>query len=162
MNHTKLNWLRAGVLGANDGIISISVLLVSIVGILKHEQLIIVGFSGVLAGALSMAIGEYISVSTQRDTEEAADFEQRTNPSHAAFSSFLSFVLGAVLPLTAALLFENPILIVIAVILSFLITTIVSVSVGKTKFWKPFFRNIIGGSIALTLGIILNSTLASH
>ncbi len=69
---SKLNWLRASVLGANDGIVSISGLVVGVAGATTSKNAILVaGLAGVLAGALSMAAGEYVSVSTQRDTEKA-------------------------------------------------------------------------------------------
>ncbi|MBB6121938.1 VIT1/CCC1 transporter family protein [Nocardiopsis algeriensis] len=67
------NSLRAGVLGANDGIISTAGLVVGVVGATPDRgALMVAGIAGALAGALSMAAGEYISVSTQRDTERAA------------------------------------------------------------------------------------------
>ncbi len=69
---SKLNWLRAGVLGANDGVVSLAALLVGIAGAAASSKAILVaGVAGVLAGALSMAVGEYVSVSSQRDTERA-------------------------------------------------------------------------------------------
>lgn len=69
----RLNWLRAGVLGANDGIISTAGLVVGVAGATADSRtLLVVGMAGLVAGALSMAGGEYVSVSTQRDTERAA------------------------------------------------------------------------------------------
>ncbi|MBI5906853.1 VIT family protein [Candidatus Saccharibacteria bacterium] len=69
---SKLNWLRASVLGANDGIVSISGLVVGVAGATNTKSAILTaGIAGVIAGSLSMAAGEYISVSTQRDTERA-------------------------------------------------------------------------------------------
>lgn len=69
---SKLNWLRAAVLGANDGIVSISGLVVGVAGATTSRPAIMAaGVAGLLAGALSMAVGEYVSVSTQRDTEKA-------------------------------------------------------------------------------------------
>ncbi len=68
----KLNWLRAAVLGANDGIVSVSSVMVGIAGATNSRGLIITaGVAALAAGALSMAVGEYVSVSTQRDTEKA-------------------------------------------------------------------------------------------
>ena len=67
---SKLNWLRAGVLGANDGVVSLAALLVGVAGAAASQQILLVtGTAGILAGALSMAVGEYVSVSSQRDTE---------------------------------------------------------------------------------------------
>lgn len=68
----KLNWLRAAVLGANDGIVSIAGLVVGVAGATESKTIIITaGLAGVIAGALSMAAGEYVSVSSQRDSEKA-------------------------------------------------------------------------------------------
>lgn len=68
----KLNRLRAAVLGANDGIVSIAGLVVGVAGATENRSVILAaGVAGVLAGALSMAAGEYVSVSSQRDTERA-------------------------------------------------------------------------------------------
>lgn len=69
---SKLNWLRAAMLGANDGIVSIAALVVGVAGATQDEKIILVtGVAGLVAGALSMAAGEYISVSTQRDAERS-------------------------------------------------------------------------------------------
>lgn len=72
-NHTaKLNWLRAGVLGANDGIVSIAGLVVGVAGATGSLGVITTaGIAGIVAGAISMAAGEYVSVSSSRDTEHA-------------------------------------------------------------------------------------------
>ena len=68
----RLNWLRAGVLGANDGIVSVAGIVVGVAGAAVSRNAIgLAGLAGLVAGALSMAAGEYVSVSTQRDTEEA-------------------------------------------------------------------------------------------
>jgi VIT1/CCC1 family predicted Fe2+/Mn2+ transporter len=69
----RLNWLRAGVLGANDGIVSVAGVAVGVAGATPDRSAIVVaGVAALVAGALSMAGGEYVSVSTQRDTEQAA------------------------------------------------------------------------------------------
>ena len=75
----RLNWLRAGVLGANDGVVSTAGLVVGVAGAAASaSELLTAGLSGLLAGSLSMATGEYVSVSTQRDSELAAlDLERR-------------------------------------------------------------------------------------
>jgi VIT1/CCC1 family predicted Fe2+/Mn2+ transporter len=68
----KLNWLRAGVLGANDGIVSVAGIVVGVAGATTENTTILTaGIAGLVAGAFSMAGGEYVSVSTQRDTEQA-------------------------------------------------------------------------------------------
>lgn len=69
----RLNWLRAGVLGANDGIVSVAGVAVGVAGATTDRTAVLVaGVASLVAGALSMAGGEYVSVSTQRDTEQAA------------------------------------------------------------------------------------------
>lgn len=68
----RSNWLRAAVLGANDGIVSVAGLVVGVAGATDSKIIILTaGLAGIAAGALSMAAGEYISVSTQRDIEKA-------------------------------------------------------------------------------------------
>ncbi|MGW0700301.1 VIT1/CCC1 transporter family protein [Streptomyces sp. NPDC002867] len=70
---TRLNWLRAAVLGANDGVVSTAGLVVGVAGATDARgTLLTAGLAGLLAGSMSMASGEYVSVSTQRDSEKAA------------------------------------------------------------------------------------------
>ncbi|WP_250294253.1 VIT1/CCC1 transporter family protein [Streptomyces atroolivaceus] len=70
---TRLNWLRAAVLGANDGVVSTAGLVVGVAGAAgDRSTLLTAGLAGLLAGSMSMAAGEYVSVSTQRDSERAA------------------------------------------------------------------------------------------
>jgi len=75
----RLNWLRAGVLGANDGIVSTAGLVMGVAGATDDRPTILIaGLAGLVAGALSMGAGEYVSVSTQRDSEQALlDKERR-------------------------------------------------------------------------------------
>jgi len=69
---SRLNWLRAGVMGANDGIVSTAGMVVGVAGAaVSNEALTVSGIAAVVAGALSMAVGEYVSVSSQRDSERA-------------------------------------------------------------------------------------------
>ncbi|MFE2020581.1 VIT family protein [Streptomyces sp. NPDC059499] len=69
----RLNWLRAAVLGANDGVVSTAGLVVGVAGATDDRAaLLTAGLAGLLAGSMSMAAGEYVSVSTQRDSEKAA------------------------------------------------------------------------------------------
>lgn len=161
----RIGWLRAAVLGANDGIVSIASLIVGVAASgTAHENIMIAGVAGLVAGAMSMAAGEYVSVSSQSDTENAdlaleekslaKDFvgekkelakiyegrgveavlaEQvaaqlmahdalgahardeigitesaRAQPVQAAFSSAVTFTIGAALPLTMAWLISEP------------------------------------------------------
>ncbi len=69
---STLNWLRAAVLGANDGITSVASIVVGVAGAIADVRTVVIsGVAGLLAGAFSMAAGEYVSVSSQRDTEMA-------------------------------------------------------------------------------------------
>jgi VIT1/CCC1 family predicted Fe2+/Mn2+ transporter len=69
---SMLNWLRASVLGANDGIVSIAGLVMGVAGATNSTGVILTaGLAGIVAGAISMAAGEYVSVSSSRDTEKA-------------------------------------------------------------------------------------------
>jgi vacuolar iron transporter family protein len=78
-HESRLNWLRASVLGANDGIVSIAGLVVGVAGATNSTAVIITaGLAGIIAGAISMAAGEYVSVSSQRDSERALLLKERT------------------------------------------------------------------------------------
>jgi len=71
-NVHRTGWLRAAVLGANDGILSTASLVVGVAAAhAEHNSILIAGVAGLVAGAMSMAAGEYVSVSSQADTEEA-------------------------------------------------------------------------------------------
>lgn len=68
----RIGWLRAAVLGANDGIVSTASLLIGVAAAnATHSTLIVTGMAGLVAGAMSMAAGEYVSVHSQADTEQA-------------------------------------------------------------------------------------------
>lgn len=69
---TRTGWLRASVLGANDGLLSVASLMVGVSGAsFERSQLLLTGVAGIVAGAMSMAAGEYVSVSSQADSEAA-------------------------------------------------------------------------------------------
>jgi VIT1/CCC1 family predicted Fe2+/Mn2+ transporter len=74
-----MNWLRAGVLGADDGIVSVAGIVVGVAGASSSRGAIFTaGMAGLVAGAVSMALGEYVSVSSQRDSEHAlVDLEKK-------------------------------------------------------------------------------------
>ncbi len=74
----QLGWLRAAVLGANDGIVSTASLLLGVVGAnASHETIVLTGIAGLVAGSMSMATGEFVSVSSQADGEAAALDKER-------------------------------------------------------------------------------------
>lgn len=212
---SRLNWLRAGVLGANDGIISTAGVVVGVAGASSNVTAILTaGAAAAVAGAFSMAGGEYVSVSTQRDTERAAitieraelkadpageeielaqlyqehglseplsrdvareltehdplnahvrmelglDPNELTNPWSAAFASFISFAVGAVVPLAAILLpigdWRLPIC-VVATILAMVLTGAISSRIGEAPIRPAVVRNTAIGilTMAATYGI---------
>jgi VIT1/CCC1 family predicted Fe2+/Mn2+ transporter len=75
----RMGWLRASVLGANDGIVSTSSLVLGVAAAhSSHSSILVAGVAGLVAGAMSMAAGEYVSVHSQADTEKAALKLERT------------------------------------------------------------------------------------
>lgn len=212
---SKLNWLRASVLGANDGIVSMAGLVLGVAGATSSQSAIITaGVAGIIAGAISMAAGEYVSVSSSRDTERALikkehkelqqnpeaelmelaliyqkkglsratalkvakeltehdviaahldaelgiDPDNLTNPWHAAIASALSFLAGAMIPLTAILIpptdYRVPVAF-IAVVIALAMTGIFSAQVGGADHKRATARVVIGGVLAMivTYGI---------
>ncbi|WP_091456769.1 VIT1/CCC1 transporter family protein [Actinokineospora iranica] len=207
----RLNWLRAGVLGANDGIISTAGLVVGVAGATTDRTAVLAaGVAGLVAGALSMAGGEYVSVSTQRDTERAAlrkeerelaempDAEERelagiyedkglspelaaqvarelteknallahadaelqidpenlTSPWQAAWASFLSFAVGALIPLIAIAL--PPVgarvwTCIVAVVVGLVLTGAVSARLGDAPAGRAIARNVLVGTLAMVI-----------
>lgn len=74
----RLNWLRAGVLGANDGIVSVAGIVLGVAGATASRgPIFTAGLAGLVAGAVSMALGEYVSVSSQRDSESSQIAKER-------------------------------------------------------------------------------------
>jgi vacuolar iron transporter family protein len=83
----NINWLRAAVLGANDGIVSTASLIVGVAAAkADHSSILVAGMAGLVAGAMSMAAGEYVSVSSQSDTENA-DLEREKKELETDFES---------------------------------------------------------------------------
>jgi VIT1/CCC1 family predicted Fe2+/Mn2+ transporter len=162
----RLNWLRAAVLGANDGIVSIAGLVVGVAAATNSISTIFTaGLAGLVAGGVSMALGEYVSVSAQRDTERLIVSKERhlgihetSNPWQAALSSAISFTLGAVLPLVAILLppaaLRVPV-VFIAVVLALALTGTISAALGGVSKWRAVLRVVVGGAVAMlvTYGI---------
>lgn len=208
---SRLNWLRAGVLGANDGIVSVAGIVLGVAAATSDTiALLTAGVAGLVAGAMSMAVGEYVSVSTQRDTEQALlDLERReladepeeelaelagiyeskglspslaarvareltshdalgahaeaelgidpdelSNPWHAALASFVAFVVGALLPLTAILLPIGAARVPVTfatVVVALAVTGWISSSLGKAPRGGAIWRNVLGGAIAMVV-----------
>ncbi len=160
--NSKLNWLRAAVLGANDGIVSVASVIVGVAGANNTKSFVLTaGVAALVAGALSMAVGEYVSVSTQRDTEEAMfgmNIDNLTNPMHAAYASGSAFFCGAIIPIIAILFsstaYHIPVTF-ISVIIALIITGTLSAYVGGANKMRATIRVVLGGVIAMiiTFGI---------
>ncbi len=163
---SRLNWLRAGVLGANDGVVSVAATVVGVAGAATEvSALAIAGVAALAAGALSMAAGEYVSVSSQRDAEKVLRSHgllgaeaELTNPWHAAVASFLAFLAGGIVPLLVVLAPWGGGRIVatfVAVALALVVTGSVSARLGGAPAGRAVLRNVVGGSLAMlvTYGI---------
>ena len=174
----RAQWLRAAVLGANDGLVSVASLMMG-VGAVKDdiEAMLLSGFAGLVAGACSMAIGEFVSVYTQRDievaqmkrerrvresgdNEEEADKRKRLpNPGQAAIASALAFSVGAVVPLlAAAFIRQHKVRLAVVVILASLalaVFGVVGAVLGRTPAVRSSIRVLIGGwmAMAITFGL---------
>lgn len=89
----RLNWLRAGVLGANDGLVSTAGLVIGVAAATPEPTAILTaGIAGLAAGAISMALGEYVSVSTQRDTELALIAKEKHELKHEPEEEFRELI----------------------------------------------------------------------
>ncbi|XP_062185391.1 vacuolar iron transporter homolog 2-like [Phragmites australis] len=106
----RAQWLRAAVLGANDGLVSVASLMIGVGAVnATRKAMLVSGLAGLVAGACSMAIGEFVSVYAQYDievsqikrdgTDGGASKESLPSPAQAAFASALAFAVGALLPL---------------------------------------------------------------
>lgn len=147
----RLNRLRAAVLGANDGIVSTAAVLVGVAGATSDSRTIAMpGMAAVVGGAVSMALGEYVSVSSQRDSERVMGETELVNPYSAAIASFISFVLGAALPFAAAVL--APVWTIFAVTLVALVLTgTLSAKLVSAPLAPAIGRIVGGGMLALAV-----------
>ncbi len=160
-----LNWLRAGVLGANDGIVSVAATVVGVAGAAASTTTVaLAGGAALVAGALSMASGEYVSVSSQRDAERVAaaagrpitaDEDEFTNPWHAALASLLAFTLGGLVPLLVVL---APWSVAARVPVTFGAVAVALVLTGwaSSRFTgasrgRAVVRNVVGGALAMAV-----------
>ena len=149
------NRLRAGVLGANDGVISVAGIVTLVAGATTSRgAVLLAGFGGLAAGAVSMAIGEFLSVSAQRDEELTAGDDAPASPSAAAAASFLSFICGAAFPLLAIALppasLRVPFCFVV-VLLTLAFTGTVSARLAGSAAW-PAVRLFVGlGAVGMAV-----------
>ncbi|CAH1443182.1 unnamed protein product [Lactuca virosa] len=169
----RSQWLRAAVLGANDGLVSTASLMMG-VGAVKQDirAMILTGFAGLVAGACSMAIGEFVSVYSQLDIEVAQmkrDFNRRDievaeadglpNPWQAAAASALAFSLGAMVPLLAASFikpYKVRILVMAgAVTVALAVFGWLGAALGRAPAVKSTIRVVVGGwmAMAITYGL---------
>lgn len=176
----RAQWLRAAVLGANDGLVSIASLMMGVGAVKKDvKAMILTGFAGLVAGACSMAIGEFVSVYSQLDVEvaqmtrdkrtnnkanlstnvEENKKENLPNPLQAAIASALAFMVGAVVPLLAAAFITERLIrlvvLVVAVTLALLGFGWVGAVMGRARVFKSCARGLIGGwlAMAITFGL---------
>ncbi|CBI20043.3 unnamed protein product, partial [Vitis vinifera] len=166
-------WLRAAILGANDGLVSVASLMMG-VGAVKRDvmAMILAGFAGLVAGACSMAIGEFVSVYTQLDIEVAQMKREKgtnkdsknlelPNPFQVAITSALTFVVGAMVPVVAAAITRDHKVrlgVVVAVSsLAFLVFGGVGAILGRTPVGWSCARVLVGGwmAMAITSGLTM-------
>ncbi|ESQ37087.1 hypothetical protein EUTSA_v10002660mg [Eutrema salsugineum] len=184
----RAQWLRAALLGANDGLVTVASLMMG-VGSIKEDvkAMLLVGFAGLVAGACSMAIGEFVSVCTQRDIETAQmkraietktslsaideqeedeKKERLPNPGQAAIASALAFSVGAAMPLLAAVFIENHkvrmAVVAIVATLALLVFGVTGAVLGKTSVVRSSVRVVIGGWMAMALTFGLTKFIGSE
>ncbi|CAM8881102.1 unnamed protein product [Rhodiola kirilowii] len=183
---TRSQWLRAAVLGANDGLVSTASLMMGI-GAVKQDikVMILTGFAGLVAGACSMAIGEFVSVYSQLDIElaqmkrnikktrrEGPDHESiqeekegLPNPVQAAAASALAFSIGAIVPLLAASFIRDYKIrigaVVGAVTLALIVFGWLGAYLGKAPVVRSALRVLIGGWLAMSVTYGLTKLIGS-
>ncbi|KAM7478931.1 hypothetical protein LguiA_027144 [Lonicera macranthoides] len=177
----RAQWLRAAVLGANDGLVSVASLMMGIGAVKKDiKAMILTGFAGLVAGACSMAIGEFVSVYSQLDIEVAqrkrenkmrksekreSGGEKLPNPVQAAIASALAFSLGAIVPLLAASFISDHkvrlAVVVVAVTLALLVFGGVGAVLGRTGALRSCARVLIGGWMAMAVTFWLTKLIGS-
>ncbi|XVF37157.1 hypothetical protein REPUB_Repub19eG0121700 [Reevesia pubescens] len=184
-NYSKRSqWLRAAVLGANDGLVSTASLMMG-VGAVKQDikAMILTGFAGLVAGACSMAIGEFVSVYSQLDIELAqikrdkqrgenieteegeGEKEALPNPLQAAAASALSFSVGAIVPLLAASFIREYKVrlgaMIGAVTLALLVFGWLGSVLGKAPTARSAVRVLVGGWLAMAITFGLTKLIGS-
>ncbi|CAK7346796.1 unnamed protein product [Dovyalis caffra] len=178
----RAQWLRAAVLGANDGLVSTASLMMG-VGAVKQDikAMILTGFAGLVAGACSMAIGEFVSVYSQLDIElaqmkrdkqkrdngekEGGEKDSLPNPLQAAAASALAFSVGALVPLLAAsFIREYKVrlgVVVAAVTLALVIFGWLGAVLGKAPVVRSSLRVLVGGWLAMAVTFGLTKLIGS-
>ena len=183
----RAQWLRAAVLGANDGLVSVASLMMGVGSVRKDiKAMLLAGFAGLVAGACSMAIGEFVSVYTQYDIEksqmkrqnktgnarettqeenEVAEKEKLPNPAQAAVASALVFSVGALAPLlAAAFITEHKVRLAVVAAgasLALLLFGGVGAVLGRTPVMKSCARVLVGGWLAMAITFGLTKLIGS-
>ncbi|KAL8515136.1 hypothetical protein ACS0TY_014011 [Phlomoides rotata] len=183
----RSQWLRAAVLGANDGLVSTASLMMG-VGAVKQaiKTMILVGFAGLVAGACSMAIGEFVSVYSQLDIEVAqmkrekkkaaeigvveegddGESEGLPNPVQAAAASALAFSIGAMVPLLAASFigeYKLRIWSIVAAVSGALVAFgWLGAALGRAPVVRSTVRVVVGGWLAMAITFGLTKLIGSR
>jgi len=208
----RIGWLRAAVLGANDGVISTASLMTGVAAAAAHapHEIMLSGLAGLFAGAMSMAVGEFVSVSSQADTEQAALRQERAElksdpeaelneltaiyvsrgleadlarqvavqlthkdalgahardelgiteivvarPTQAAVASALSFSIGALIPILAALFFPQSMVLAAipaASLVGLAILGALGARAGGARLTLAALRVVLGGAVAMAV-----------
>uniref|UniRef100_A0ACD5UD47 Uncharacterized protein n=1 Tax=Avena sativa TaxID=4498 RepID=A0ACD5UD47_AVESA len=164
----RAQWLRAAVLGANDGLVSVASLMIGVSAVNENRKTMLVsGLAGLVAGACSMAIGEFVSVYTQYDIEVSQINKQKhkekkdlPSPTRAALASALAFAVGALVPLLAGGFVSQPLARFCAVCAA---TTVGLAGFGASGGYlggasmaRSGFRVLVGGwlAMAVTYGVL--------
>ncbi len=219
----KINVVRASVMGANDGIISVAGIVLGVFAATQGRDndnwvIFIAGFAGTIAGMISMAAGEYVSVHGQRDAENAAiekerianqesfaqqislvkdslvrddisqklaqeaademmrskaietavrvkhgfNIRDKINPYHAALASFISFPIGATLPMLAILLVSRSYKVAstyFGVLIALIITGYLAALIGNNDRKKSMIRNVLSGLFTMTTTYLIGRLL---
>jgi VIT1/CCC1 family predicted Fe2+/Mn2+ transporter len=170
INNSKLNKLRAAVLGANDGIVSTASVVMGVAGAgADNKTIFTAGLAALVAGALSMAVGEYVSVGSQRDAEEShvkalqgdmSGDHEFTSPMQAALASFISFTIGGLIPFVVVVIAPADTKIwatVGAVIIALLLTGYFSASAGNAPKARAIVRVVVGGLLAMAVTYLIGA-----
>ncbi|XP_021771606.1 vacuolar iron transporter homolog 1-like [Chenopodium quinoa] len=179
----RSQWLRAAVLGANDGLVSTASLMMG-VGAVKQDvkAMILTGFAGLVGGACSMAIGEFVSVYSQLDIEvaqmkrekmknggieqEEGEKEELPNPLQAACASAFAFAVGAMVPLLAASFIKDYKVrlgvVAAAVTLALVVFGWLGAVLGRASGFKASLRVLLGGWLAMVITFGLTKLVGSN
>ncbi|KAK4271209.1 hypothetical protein QN277_019934 [Acacia crassicarpa] len=170
----RAQWLRAAVLGANDGLLSTASLMMGVGAVRKDvKTMILTGVAGLVAGACSMAIGEFVSVYSQYDMEVGQLKRERKevnkaklpNPFYAAAASTVAFAMGAVVPLLGAAFIKEykvRLVVVVGVVSAALIGFgVLSAVLAKASMVKSSSRILVGGWLAMGITFGLTKSVDS-